>query len=207
MLLFISTHKLLSGLVAFFLFGSIAVQVLVGIRLQKLLDELDKPAGAKSPFLKKCRVHPGQINLNEHVEKCLDTYRIGPFGIRGLKQLSLQGLMLSVIFCGVGVCVGIVRGETIGSLLPFYIFSMIGLYCYYAISGVVDIQTKLDRLRGKLVRYLDRGGHAAPKKGQADKEEEEDAEVVKETAVDKQQDGDSQWDELVELFDELSFFS
>ncbi len=207
MLLFISTHKLLSGLVAFFLFGSVGIQVAVGIRLQKLLDELDKPAATRNTFLRKCRVHPATINLNEHVDKCLDTYRIGPFGIRGLKQLSLQGLMLSVILCGVGVCVGIIRGETLGSLLPFYIFSMIGLYCYYAISGVVDIQNKLDRLRGKLVRYLERGGHTIPKTVQTDEKEQSVEETAKEIEVTLKQTSDSQWDELVELFDELSFFS
>jgi len=208
MILFISTHKVLTGLIWFLIACSVGIQVLMGVNLQKLLEELDKPSGKKNTFLKQCKVRPERINLQQHADKCMEGYHIGPFTITGLKHLAGQAMMLSIVLCGIGVCIGLVRGETLGSLLPFYVFSMIGLYGYFAVSGVVDLPERQERVKKSLAIYLE-----MDKENKADKPSESSEAVPEPPEKEKTEQADTMeaseqsrkddFLELVELMDEL----
>ena len=50
---------------------------------------------------------------------------------------------------------GIIEGETIGELLPYYISSMFGLYVYFSVSSLVDAKGKAQQLRVNLIDYLE----------------------------------------------------
>ena len=69
--------------------------------------------------------------------------------------MSGQLILLAVFAAGIGACLGIVQGSTLGEILPFYIVSMFGLYFYFAVSGAVDINEKKDTLKTNLVDYLE----------------------------------------------------
>ncbi|MDE5866185.1 MAG: hypothetical protein K2H31_06260, partial [Lachnospiraceae bacterium] len=40
-------------------------------------------------------------------------------------------------------------------IVPYYIVSFLGLYCYFAISSLVDISAKTNTLRTNLIDYLE----------------------------------------------------
>ena len=64
-------------------------------------------------------------------------------------------MLLSVAAAGIGACREIIQGGTLGNVLPFYIASFLGLYIYFSVSGMVDVQGKRERLKVSLVDYLE----------------------------------------------------
>ena len=122
----------------------------------------------------------------------MKNYRIWGCTPATWKALSGQAMMLSVVLSGVGVCIGIARGETIGSLLPYYVFCMIGLYAYFAISGAADAKGRMEKIKEKLYAYFEQ------KCQEQDKPETMEKNKIQ--TPEKEQDCTL---ELVELLDEL----
>ena len=81
--------------------------------------------------------------------------KMGRFLVTTWKHLSGQLVLLSVFAAGLGACLGIMDGKTLGEILPFYIVSMLDLYIYFAVSGFVDIEEKKKVLKINLVDYLE----------------------------------------------------
>ena len=93
--------------------------------------------------------------LKVFVERFLNRVRMGKLKVSAWRHLSGQLILLSVFTAGLGACLGIVQGSTIGEILPFYIVSMFGLYVYFAISGAVDINEKKEILKTNLIDYME----------------------------------------------------
>ena len=75
-------------------------------------------------------------------------------------------MLLSVLIAGIGACIGIVNNESFISIAPFYAISFLGLYCYFAVSSLVDIPGKIKILHINLVDYLE--NHLANRLEQAE---------------------------------------
>ncbi len=156
MLLFLLNHKLLSGLIWLLIGCGVGVQIVMGVRMQRLLEEMDQMSDTKNSFLNKCRICPEGTSPRNHVDNMMKNYHIWGCTPATWKALSGQAIMLSVVLSGVGVCVGIARGETIGSLLPYYVFCMIGLYAYFAISGAADTKGRMEKSKKNFMLILNR---------------------------------------------------
>lgn len=204
MLLFIGNHKLLSGLIWLLIVCGVGLQIIMGIRLQRLSDEMERMSTTKHPFLNKCKLCPEGTSPRTHVDHMMENYRICGCTPATLKALSGQATMLSVVLAGVGVCVGIARGETIGSLLPYYVFSMIGLYAYFAISGAVDLKGRLEKIQEKLYLYISQRVQEQDKLTLREETTEKQEPATREEASGKEEGQEHDCTlELVELLDEL----
>jgi len=64
-------------------------------------------------------------------------------------------VLLSILLSGIGACSGIVTGESVLYIVPYYVISFLGLYCYFVISSLVDISGKTQILRTNLIDYLE----------------------------------------------------
>ena len=64
-------------------------------------------------------------------------------------------MLLAILVAGIGACLGISRGENFFTIVPFYVISFLGLYCYFAVSSLIDIPSKTRILRTNLVDYLE----------------------------------------------------
>ncbi len=64
-------------------------------------------------------------------------------------------MLLSVFAAGVGACKGIIDGDMLGELLPYYIASLFGLYAYFSVSSLVDAKGKNSMVRTNLIDYLE----------------------------------------------------
>lgn len=109
----------------------------------------------KLKFVNCFQMNAGVANIPVFVDKFLNRIRFLGITIPGFHHLSGQLTLLSVFTGGIGICRGIISGETFGQILPFYILSFLGLYLYFSVTSLVDMQTKRDVLRTNLVDYLE----------------------------------------------------
>lgn len=156
-------HKIIMSAVLILFIAAIIIQVLLSRYYTLLIIETENMATTEVPLLHQCkrkfsnsyRMHNGILNVSVFVEKYLSKIKMGKFKVSTWKHISGQLILLSVFTAGVGACVGIIQGSTLGEILPFYIVSMFGLYFYFAISGAVDIGEKREVLKTNLVDYLE----------------------------------------------------
>ena len=94
-------------------------------------------------------------NVPIFVDRFISRIKIGGLPLSLLKHLSGQLILLSVLIAGIGACMGIVNNESFISIAPFYAISFLGLYCYFAVSSLVDIPGKIKILHINLVDYLE----------------------------------------------------
>ena len=97
----------------------------------------------------------GTMNVGAFVDKFLNRIKIGKVSLSGIGHLSGQLMLGSVFAAGVGICNGIIEGMTFGALLPYYALSLFGLYAYFSVASLVDIQGKRRVLKTNLVDYLE----------------------------------------------------
>lgn len=150
---------------------SIFLKVLLGLLYQNMIRAADNMATTKNKQLKQCKLKfancfelsGGVPNIPVFVDKFLNRLSLGHLSFRLLYHLSGQTMLLSVVFSGAGVCRSIMRGQTLGNILPFYIVSFFGLYLYFSVSTVADIKGKRRTLKINLVDYLE--NHLSPRIG------------------------------------------
>lgn len=161
--LYFFDQRRITGIVIFLLLLSIICQIMIGVLYQKLIKQADNMAVTQNRLLKQCKLkfancyqlNDGIINIGIYVDKFLNKIRLGGMSLIGLEHLAGQLMLLSVFVAGLGVCKGIIEGQTIGSLLPYYIVSLFGLYLYFSVSSAVDASAKRKMLKTNIVDYLE----------------------------------------------------
>lgn len=142
---------------------SIICQISMGVLCHKLIWESENMSSTANKSLQQlklkfsscCQLHEGMSNISVFVDKYMNQLKIGGFSLSALKHLSGQLVLLSILVSGIGACRGIILGESVLYVVPYYIISFLGLYCYFAISSFVDISGKTQILRTNLIDYLE----------------------------------------------------
>lgn len=162
-------EKTVTVLMFFCMVLSLFFRVFLGMVYQNMIKEADNMAATNNKLLKQCKLKfancyqlsNGVSNIPIFVDKFINRLSFGHISFDLLYHLSGQAMLLSVVFSGVGICKCIVRGRTLGAILPFYIVSFIGLYLYLSVSTVVDVKGKRRKLKINLVDYLE--NHLSPR--------------------------------------------
>ena len=142
---------------------SIICQISMGVLCHKLIKETENMSSTPNKSLQQlklkfsscCKLHEGISNIPVFVDKYMNKIKVNGISLATLKHLSGQLVLLSVLISGIGACKGIVLGESVIYVIPYYIISFLGLYCYFAISSLVDISGKTKILRTNLIDYLE----------------------------------------------------
>lgn len=142
---------------------SILCQLLIGVSYGRLIRETDNMATTNNRLLKQCKckfincyqLHEGVPNISVFADKFLNRIQLGKFTMASVKQISGQLVLLAVFLCGLGACRSIIAGKTLGQLLPWYVLGIGGVYLYFAVSGLVDMQGKQNILKTNLIDYLE----------------------------------------------------
>lgn len=142
---------------------SIICQISMGVLCHKLIWESENMSSTANKSLQQlklkfsscCQLHEGMSNIPVFVDKYMNRLKVGGFSLSALKHLSGQLVLLSILLSGIGACRGIIMGESVLYIVPYYIISFLGLYCYFAISSFVDIVGKTQILRTNLIDYLE----------------------------------------------------
>lgn len=156
-------EKWVTAMMVFCFMTGIVLRILVGILYQHMIKETENMSATTNKVLKQCklkfancyRLNNGVSNIPVFVEKFLEKLKIGPFSYRTVYYLSGQFQLLSIFFAGIGACRGIIKGYTLGAVLPFYIVSLFGLYLFFSVSGIADVRGRKRQLRTCLVDYLE----------------------------------------------------
>lgn len=142
---------------------SIICQIIMGVIYHKLIRETENMSTTKHKSLQQLKlkfssrnkISEGIPNVSIFVDKFMNQIKIGCLPLSFLKHLSGQLMLLSVLVAGIGACLGIIHGENFLNIAPFYAVSFLGLYCYFAVSSLIDIPGKAKILRTNLVDYLE----------------------------------------------------
>lgn len=167
-------HKLLSGTFLALLLLSIICQIMIGVIFQRMIKETDNMSSTNNKLLKQCKLkfancyklNEGVANIPVFVDKFIGKVSFMRISLTSIQHLSGQLMLLSVVAAGIGACKEIIDGETVGKVLPYYIVSFLGLYVYFSVSGLVDLQGKKEKLKTNLVDYLE--NHMANKLRQSE---------------------------------------
>ena len=156
-------HTMLTGAMVLLLVLSITCQIIIGSLYQNMIKETDNMSSTENKLLKQCKLkfancfqmNAGVANIPVFVDKFLNRIRFMGITLTGLHHLSGQFMLLSVFVGGIGACRGIAGGESIKQILPFYIFSFFGLYLYFSVTAMIDMQAKRRILKTNLIDYLE----------------------------------------------------
>lgn len=156
-------HNVLTGLVILLLLCSIICQIIIGVLYQNMIRATDNMSTTENKLLKQCKLkfincfelNMGVSNIPIFVDKFINKIRFLGITVTSLGHISGQLMLLSVFAAGVGICKGIIEGQTLGELLPYYIISMLGLYIYFSIASLVDIRTKKKVLKTNIIDFLE----------------------------------------------------
>ena len=156
-------HRIMICIVLLFLVLSILRQIMIGVLYQKMIRETDNMAVTENKLLKQCKLkfsncyelNDGIVNIPVFVEKFMNRISLGGISLNSMTHMSGQCMLLSVFVAGIGACRGIIGGETIGDLLPFYIISFFGLYVYFSVASIVDVKGKRNIVKTNMVDYLE----------------------------------------------------
>ena len=162
-------NKELVAMTIILLLLSILCKFITGIFLNSLIKEAENMSATENKILKQCKIkfrncyklNDGVPNIPVFVDKFINRIQIGKFSMDGLSHFAGQLMMLSVFFAGAGACKGIIDGKTLGEILPFYLMSFLGLYLYFSVSGMVDLNGKRAAPKTSLTDYLE--NHMAEK--------------------------------------------
>lgn len=156
-------NKELVAMTIILLLLSILCKFITGIFLNSLIKEAENMSATENKILKQCKIkfrncyklNDGVPNIPVFVDKFINRIQIGKFSMDGFSHFAGQLMMLSVFFAGAGACKGIIDGKTLGEILPFYLMSFLGLYLYFSVSGMVDLNGKRAALKTSLTDYLE----------------------------------------------------
>lgn len=156
-------HPYLSAGIVSIIFVSVLLQMVMGNVLGRMVCEADNMAATENKQLKQCKLkfincykmNEGMGNVTVFVERFLEKITIGKVKITSIHRMSGQLMLFSVLLSGIGAARGIVLGETVGQILPFYVIAFLGLYIYYVSTSFAGIEEKKLSLKFSLVDYLE----------------------------------------------------
>ena len=137
------------GVVVIILF-SVGLQIVIGNVLGRMTCEAENMAATENKQLKQCKLkfvncyklNEGMGNVTVFVERFLEKISVGKVKISMLHRISGQLMLFAVLLSGVGAARGIVMGETVGEILPFYVMAFLGLYVYYVSTSFAGLEEK-----------------------------------------------------------------
>lgn len=145
------------------LFCSIICQIVMGVIYHRLIWETEHMSTTTNKSLQQlklkysgcCKMNEKVSNVSVFVDKYLSRIKFGGVSLSIIRHLSGQFMLLAVFVAGIGACLGIIQDESFFDIAPYYVISFLGLYCYFALTSLIDIPGKINILRINLVDYLE----------------------------------------------------
>ncbi|MGN0377535.1 MAG: hypothetical protein ACI4ED_07865 [Suilimivivens sp.] len=183
-------HKFLLMIILVLLLLSIICQIVMGVIFRNMIREVNNMGTTENKLLKQCklkfsncyRLNKGLVNTSVFVDKFIQKMQYGPLLLNRMSHIAGQLMMLSVLVTGITVCLCLASGDTLFQIIPYYLISILGLYLYFSISGIVDIQGQKAILKTDLTDYLE--NHLMPRLQQ---EKETARSEEKETHMDEKE--------------------
>lgn len=139
---------------------SVICQLMIAYYLIQMVKESEELELKKAKYLKEwieeyIKEESKITNRMVFIDKKIQQFSIGKFTIFQIKHFSGQALLLMIFLAGVGACMGIINGKTLGQILPFYIISLLGLYVHFSLSGFINLEDNKKIIRMNIVDFLE----------------------------------------------------
>ena len=146
--------------IIFFFCSSMIIQVALACYLLKAEREARQLEEGNPVILKECineyiREEGHIKNLLLFTEKRLKELKLGRLSLISLKHLSGQSLLFGIFLAGIGACIRIVEGRTLGEILPYYILSFLGMYFYFSLTGWIDYEERIKGIKDNILDFLE----------------------------------------------------
>lgn len=96
-----------------------------------------------------------QINVEVFVDKAVNRLKICGQKPHMWKFISVQLLLISMVFAGFGGLHGIVEGMSFREVSPFYLIAFLELYVYFSVVSICDLDGKDKLLRLTIIEYIE----------------------------------------------------
>lgn len=172
-------HKFLLMLTLTFLLLSIICQIVTGVIYRRIIREADNMAATENKLLKQFKLkyancyklNGAVVNTSVFVDRFIQKIQFCGILLGRMPHISGQLMMLSVLMTGITICLCLAAGDTLFQIIPYYLISILGLYLYFSVSGIMDIQGQKTILKTELTDYLE--NHMMPHLAKEEAAEEE----------------------------------
>lgn len=152
-----------------FLSLSIIFQTIAGVMIHILLQESENMSTVKSNALKQCRqkyvnyykLNGKMINTSVYVDKFVKKLKLLGIPLTRYIQLSGQMMFFFILSTGISIFLQLSFGKTLFDMVPYYLISILGLYLYFSVMSLTNMEEKKKLLKINLVDYLD--NHLCPR--------------------------------------------
>lgn len=101
------------------------------------------------------------INTSIYVDKFVKKLKLLGIPLGRYTQLSGQMMFFFILSTGISIFIQLSFGKNLFDMVPYYLISILGLYLYFSVLGITNIEEKKNLLKINLVDYLD--NHLCPR--------------------------------------------
>lgn len=159
------------GMICFFL-ASMAMLVFLAVKYNNLIKEAENMSITKRKELKAIKTKflnsygrketededyfvQERINVEVFVDKAVNRLKICGQKPHTWKFISVQLLLISIVFAGIGSFRGIIAEMSFREISPFYILAFLELYVYFSVVSICDFERKDKLLRLTIIEYIE----------------------------------------------------
>ena len=96
-----------------------------------------------------------KINVEVFVDKAVSKLKICGRKPHTWRFISVQFLLFSILFAGIGIFRGIVENMSFAEISPFYVLAFMEVYVYFSIVSICDFEGKDHLLRLTIIEYIE----------------------------------------------------
>lgn len=159
------------GMLGFFA-ASMSVLVFLAVKYNRFIKEAENMSITKRKELKAIKTKflnsygkketedddyfvQEQINVEVFVDKAVSKLKICGQKPHIWRFLSVQLLLISIVFAGVGSFRGILAQMSLREISPFYLLAFLELYVYFSVISICDFEGKEKLLRLTIIEYIE----------------------------------------------------
>lgn len=161
--------RILSISMFLFLSLSIICQLIVGVIAQKMLQESENMSYTKNNVLRQCRqkyinyykLNGKMTNTAVFVDKFLKKITFLKIPLTKYIHFSAQLMFFFILSTGISIFMQLSLGKTLFDMMPYYLISILGLYLYFSVSGIINLEERKKAIKINLIDFLD--NHLSPR--------------------------------------------
>lgn len=161
--------RILSICMFLFLSLSIICQLIVGVIAQKMLQESENMSYTKNNVLRQCRqkyinyykLNGKMTNTAVFVDKFLKKITFLKIPLTKYIHFSAQLMFFFILLTGISIFMQLSLGKTLFDMMPYYLISILGLYLYFSVSGIINLEERKKAIKINLIDFLD--NHLSPR--------------------------------------------
>ena len=138
------------GMFSFFA-ASTSVLIFLAVKYNRFIKEAENMSITEDEdyFIQE------QMNVEVFVDKAVNKLKICGQKPHIWKFISVQLLLISIVFAGIGSFRGIIAQMSLREISPFYLIAFLELYVYFSVVSICDFEGKDKLLRLTIIEYIE----------------------------------------------------